>query len=482
MPMTLILLWFPIILAVAVAGRLLGATRGIAVGFACALFWVSLVQASVGVGVWHDGWTVMSLIAGSLAIVFMGGWSGQGSTGDPLEALDTADGNGGAPRALVRTDELSCISAAIHQFDEWLADHRDDVDPWPAFGELVRNILHQSCQATHVHPCRLYGDREELVALHASDNADENERRSARHGVAGHVVTSGRPYVAGDPSQGELVHTLAAEDGERIAWCFPITMGTRRLGVVVVGRLELPPEPNRMLLRTIEQTVNQFWCTLHETRLSRSSAQRDPVSGLFTRPAFFRAADSTLRESYRQGEPVALAILAIEGLRDMSDFGRWELADEVSAEMARSLGDKLRTDDRIGRFDDSRFILLLRRVDAELASLIVGQLVTRIDTIGNNASRWGGVIRVRCGLVGSGTEQPELRSLVERALVQARRARETDVAVSIDLPKRRATRPGLPAMTGDDPPSVTTPPEPNAAHAVAASNPAPHPTAVNRKP
>ncbi|MFQ5494298.1 MAG: hypothetical protein ACE5EX_02860, partial [Phycisphaerae bacterium] len=77
MVLTLLLPWFPIILAVGVGGRLLGRQRGLGLGFLCALFWVVLVQASEGVGIWGNGWSFATMVAGAVAITLMGRWSGE---------------------------------------------------------------------------------------------------------------------------------------------------------------------------------------------------------------------------------------------------------------------------------------------------------------------------------------------------------------------------------------------------------------------
>ncbi len=93
----------------------------------------------------------------------------------------------------------------------------------------------------------------------------------------------------------------------------------------------------------------------------------------------------------------------------------------------------MRLDDRSGRFDGSRFVLLLRRVDSELASLIVAQLMSRLETLCGDEARWGVKLSARCGVAGSGTEQPDLQTLVSRALIQGRRARLEDLSVCSDL-------------------------------------------------
>jgi hypothetical protein len=97
-------------------------------------------------------------------------------------------------------------------------------------------------------------------------------------------------------------------------------------------------------------------------------------------------------------------------------------------------------DDRLARFDDSRFIWLLRRVDSELAGLIVKQTMTRLSALCEDAVRWKARIAVRCGLAGSGMEKPELRLLLCRALAQAQRARVEclPIATEVDSPEVRA--------------------------------------------
>ena len=130
---------------------------------------------------------------------------------------------------------------------------------------------------------------------------------------------------------------------------------------------------------------------------------------------------------------MVVAAIALEGLREVSDSGRWEVADEVVREVSNVLRRKMRMDDRVGRFDGSRFLLLLRRVDSELASLIVAQFMSRLTGVCRNHGRWHGVVEVRCGVAGSGTERPDLRTLVFRALAQCRRARLENTPIASDL-------------------------------------------------
>lgn len=431
MTLALLLPWFPIVLAVGVAGRILGRTRGLALGILCALFWILIVQVCSADEIWRSPWHILSLFAGALSIVFMGRWSGEAFVVNERSPFQQANTDETAP--LPSTTDAHHITSAIDQFGGWLEQHRNDADPWPKFDEFVRSLLYEHCNATHVRPFRLLATGEDLVPLRESDPLFDDERISARRGIIGHVVTTGRSYVDGLESQGDLVNQLAEDTEESIAWCFAVRRGSQRLGVVVVGQTSMVPGPCGDFARAMEKLINLFWCSVSEAQLSRSAAQVDPVSALHTRPAFLRVAEDALQSSFAQGEPVAVVVIALEGLRELNDSGRWEVADDLMHEVSDVLRRKIRLDDRIGRFDGSRIVLLLRRVDSELASLIVNQMMSRVSDVSADESRWASPITVRCGVTGSGTDQPTLRTLVSRALTQCRRARIEGVPIASDL-------------------------------------------------
>lgn len=435
MVLKLVLPWFPILLGVGIGGRLLGRVRGTFLGVVCALFWVVLVQASVGNVIWSDPWMVMTIVTGVMAIATVGRWSAQMPVDQPLpEISKRAPSRGDVDgEAEVKEAAFGELRAAMDRFDDWLEEHRDDNDPWPQFDEFVRSVLFQCCDATHVKPYRLGGDGEELVPLREPDLLSDLDRLPARRGIVGHVVTTGRSYVAGDTTQGELVDKLAGESNGAVDWCFAVRQGTKRIGVVVVGHVGVPVECSKPLLRLTEKMINLFWCMLHETAQGRSAIQNDPVSGLPTRSAFLRLAEQSLRESYRQGEPVAVVVVVLECLRELTDSGRWDVADEVVKEVSNALRRKVRMDDRVGRLDGHGFLILLRRVDSELATLIVTQLMSRLRDVCEDESRWQAKVGVRCGVAGSGMENPNLRELVSRALSETSRARVEGIPIASDL-------------------------------------------------
>lgn len=432
MSMTLLLPWFPILLGVGVGGRLLGRSRGLGLGALCALFWITLCQASLGITMWGSGATVLTLIAGSIAMIAMGGWAGDQPKPRPVRPGD-ADAEATALAREPQTGPDARLADAIDRFNEWHALHRDETDPWPAFDEFLRGTLYDLCRATHTRPFRLSCEGHELEPLSGGDIGTPARRLPARKGLLGHVVTTGRAYLAGDGLQGELVEQLAAESDHPPIWCFAIREEGQRLGLVTVGVLEQPPVEQREWLRAVERLTNQFWTIVAASLRHRRALRDDAATGLLQRESFMSAGSQALSQSYTHGEPVALVVVAIEGLRALDDGGRWELADEVVCEMAREMRRKVRAEDCLGRFDGTRFVILLRRVDSELAALIVEQLTSRLGRICGDDQRWRAPLGVRCGVSGSGTDQPDLRTLLTRALALCHRGRAEKKTICSDL-------------------------------------------------
>ncbi len=432
----LLLPWFPIILGVGVGGRLLGRGRGIGLGIICAIFWLLLVQASAPDAEWGHALTIAALVAGASSIVTMGAWAGDMVLAADSHGHDPRRGYASGTRSPAdrgQGEYVNRIQDAMQQFEEWFEEHRLDADPWLAFDELIRTTLRQTCGANRVRPYRALVDTEELIPLRSHDATHDASHLSARTGIVGHVVTSGRPYVTGDALHGDLVDQLAHDTPHAPVWCFAIKQGSHRFGVVVVNELDGLSDHPRSSLRVMEKVVNLWWLTLREACIAREALVGDPVSGLHSREAFLQAAEQSLADSYARGEPVALAVIAVERLRELNDGGRWETADAFIAEISALLRRKVRSDDALGRFDGSRFLVLLRRVDSELASLIVGQILSQMEAVCQDESRWGCTMQLRCGLAGSGTGQPDARSLLSQALAHSIRAREANKRYVGDL-------------------------------------------------
>ncbi|MGB0716863.1 MAG: GGDEF domain-containing protein, partial [Phycisphaerae bacterium] len=225
-------------------------------------------------------------------------------------------------------------------------------------------------------------------------------------------------------------------------WCFPIRHESQVLGVIAVGRIDASAIREREWLEVTAQAVSFCWTMVREMGLRRSSDARDPSTGLLVRQPFLQAAEHTLLACRKEDEPVAVCVLSIEGIRNLTDMGRWDTAEQLMHEAATQLRKKIRSDDEIGRFDDSCFAILLRRVDESLATLIVSQLVNRVEAACQGVASTDTKLKVRSGFANSNAPEHTLQHLLVDALQQCQKARESERSVTSNRKTREVVASG----------------------------------------
>jgi GGDEF domain-containing protein len=388
MTLTYILPWFPVVLAVGVGAHLLNAARGLGLGILGAVFWVILVLAGIAPESWSEPLSVTSLVAGAAAIVAVGAWAGR-DTGIDLPATGSSPKAAGrsVPTALL----LVPVAEVIERFARWLNAHRDLTHPWGEFDEFLRSLLYDTIHATHVRPLQVAASGE-LVPLRSAGEVEYHD-----------------PFAPALGSQPE-------------AWSFDVLRAGSRIGAISVGRFDSArvDQPGLDLMRAL---VSQFWVTLVEVERCRTAERLDPASELLTRDPFLAEAGEALHRTYANGEPVAVAVFALEGLRAVTDRGHWNCADALIAEISRILRQRCRTDDCLARFDDARFVLLLTRVDAALANLIANQLVGKLNALLAGKKDLTAGLVARVGVAASADATPGLVELVAEAVAKCHDAR-----------------------------------------------------------
>lgn len=426
----LLVYWFPLVLAVGFAATLVGRTRGRVVGALAGLYWIMLAVTFTDGRVWSDPLGSMWMLAGATVIVWVGFWMGSPqSTGACVSAANECDTPDPGDDEWGPSDLVADLAG---RFDEWLSANRHHADPWPDFGEFMRTALYTGAGARHVRAYRVIDGGDELYPLRLTDPG-EADFPSPRGGIIGHVVTSGRAYYANDPAQGDLVTKLAAHSRDRCVWCFPVRYQSRTVGVVTIGEAPADQLANRGWLRALESLIQMCWATMAESCLGRLAGHVDPVAGVMTYQAFTDATETATREAYRNSEPVVFVHISIGGIRNLYDAGRWSAANKAIAAVSQALRERIRHDDEVGVYEASQFMLMLRRVDSELATLIVEQLVERLCEICGDQDRWQVPLSVHCGVAGSGVKTPSVRDLLVKAMNNSRLARERSVPIVSDL-------------------------------------------------
>jgi diguanylate cyclase (GGDEF)-like protein len=318
-------------------------------------------------------------------------------------------------------------------FESWLAQNRDRTDLWPAFDQLLRELLTEHIGATRVRCYHVSPDSEMLQTIAQTGSGPHGASPSLREGLLGHVATSGTEYVAGDASVGPLVHSLNEQEGEAWTWVWPVRSDVGTKGVVAAGNLRDATTLTLDLRETVGQLITLFW--EHVSCLDSFQVVRrtDQASGVLTRNDFFARARHIVADSYHANEPVVIAVLALEGLRRMDDGRLWTERDALIVSLGEVISSRVRSDDIVGRFADDRFVLVLRRLDSGLGRLIAEKLLqgaTESAAAIGDAER---PVTMRMGLAGSGFHRPSFDELLAKAFEAVDRARHAGQPLASDL-------------------------------------------------
>jgi GGDEF domain-containing protein len=127
-------------------------------------------------------------------------------------------------------------------------------------------------------------------------------------------------------------------------------------------------------------------------------------------------------------------VLALEGLRKLSDGALWKQRHELIDGVGRVILARVRSDDCVGRLTDDCFVVLLRRVDSALAQLIARKLLEAVERELAVESAGGVRLGVRLGVAGSGLQPAEFEALLERATALLADARAQQRPMVLDLP------------------------------------------------
>jgi GGDEF domain-containing protein len=323
------------------------------------------------------------------------------------------------------------LSNAFHL---WLAENEDQPSLWSSFDQLVREMLTERLGATRIRCYHVRPGCEMLLTMSQTARATVPKGPGLREGVFGHVATTGKEFVAADPSHGPLLDDLAASSGEDWAWVAPIRQNGVTVGILAVGQLLDPTLLTAEVRQTVGQLVSLFWQHVACLERLRVAQRTDKASGVLTRNDFFTLGRHALAESYHDNEPVVVAVLALEGLRRLDDTGRWRERDALIERLGHLLARRVRSDDLLGRFADDRFVVLLRRLDSGLGRLIAQKMLTTASECVAQLGVAGTQTRLRVGLVGSAFGQPPLEDLLVAAFEALERARKEGVSIISDVP------------------------------------------------
>ncbi len=151
----------------------------------------------------------------------------------------------------------------------------------------------------------------------------------------------------------------------------------------------------------------------HADRLSHT----DRLTGLANRVTFERMLELEIARATRQGTPLAVALLDVDGLTAIGEHKGARVADEVLRHVASAVADRVRLLDTVARFGEDEFVVIAPGDAGGIVALRLRDAVSELPLVGDTE------ITVSAAVVhhpADGASGAEMVAAAEAALSEAK--------------------------------------------------------------
>jgi diguanylate cyclase (GGDEF)-like protein/putative nucleotidyltransferase with HDIG domain len=215
---------------------------------------------------------------------------------------------------------------------------------------------------------RYDGDHAIVLGRWSADERDRHQLASVSGLTPGGILDRLR---AGEP----IARDHTRDDPPLVRIAAPVRSGTTVWGAIVVaGR---PPREFRVGGDGVEPRLQEYadliaiaLANAEDRARLDSEAATDHLTGLPNHRAFRERLAEEVARAQRHGRPLTVALVDIDGFRDLNDSAGLEIADDVLAEVGRCLGRAVREEDVLARMGGDEFGLILVESDRHEALLV----------------------------------------------------------------------------------------------------------------
>lgn len=126
---------------------------------------------------------------------------------------------------------------------------------------------------------------------------------------------------------------------------------------------------------TVTATIWSICLVLgHLSESLRRQADTDPLTGLLNRNGFLAVANREHAIAQRSGNPLTLALLDLDGFKQINDRRGHVVGDRVLADLGHAWRERLRTGDILARHGGDEFVLLLPATSPQGAVAVLDRL------------------------------------------------------------------------------------------------------------
>jgi diguanylate cyclase (GGDEF)-like protein len=198
-----------------------------------------------------------------------------------------------------------------------------------------------------------------------------------------------------DPCERQLMETL----GKRSLLMLPLVSGGETVGLMEVGDSELRDWTDQEveLIRAIAGIL--AGAVRNAVLFSRVQelSLRDQVTGLYNRRWFEQELSDAVAAGRRDGRPLALLVIDLDGLKRINDLGGHQAGDEALVAAATALTRSTRTGDAACRLGGDEFAVILPGATAEVAMAVAERAQHLLEQDGRGRYTFSGGVAVDTG-------------------------------------------------------------------------------------
>jgi diguanylate cyclase (GGDEF)-like protein len=163
----------------------------------------------------------------------------------------------------------------------------------------------------------------------------------------------------------------------------------------------------------------------------RELSERDPLTGLWNVSTFRRHYERAAEHAAATGEPLALLIVDVDGLKALNDAEGHSFGSAVLLHAARALEQSKRLSDVAARWGGDEFALLMPGAREDAASRISEQVLARLRAVPVRAEGRERRVSVTIGVAACvGAPREDLFHAADRALYEAKRSGKGRISVA----------------------------------------------------
>lgn len=171
-------------------------------------------------------------------------------------------------------------------------------------------------------------------------------------------------------------------------------------------------------LKMLQDQIEVYRRRSGELRLALETLTTiDPVTGVRNRSGIVQSIEGALQWNAREGTPFGVMAVSVPELADIVSREPTDLVEEAMAHVAAVLSAGLRAVDRVGRWSDALFLIVLAKLEEGGASTVSTRLSSMLSAVPFQAGdrEYQLAPRISCALVadGAGTQAAEIAGRLE---------------------------------------------------------------------